>query len=201
MAKYYSQNLESFGPGAKGVGWRSIEAQQNRFLQLSKIISNDTKSFNINDLGCGTGDFYIYLSENYPDFKYAGYDILAPMIRICHEKFNKHKNAVFFQIEPEAIPQKADYSVASGIFNLKYLVQEKIWINHILRVLKIMDETSSKGFAFNMLTSYSDNHLMQDHLYYADPLFFFDHCKRNFSKNVALLHDYDEYDFTLLVRK
>ena len=38
LAKYYSQNLESFGPGAKGVGWRSIEAQQNRFLQLSKIL-------------------------------------------------------------------------------------------------------------------------------------------------------------------
>ena len=38
-------------------------------------------------------------------------------------------------------------------------------------------------------------------LYYADPLDLFDYCKRNFSKNVALLHDYRLYDFTLIVRK
>ncbi len=32
-------------------------------------------------------------------------------------------------------------------------------------------------------------------------LFFFDYCKRNFSKNVALLRNYGLYDFTVLVRK
>ena len=32
-------------------------------------------------------------------------------------------------------------------------------------------------------------------------LFFFDFCKRNFSRNVALLHDYGLYDFTIIVRK
>jgi hypothetical protein len=26
-------------------------------------------------------------------------------------------------------------------------------------------------------------------------------CKRRFSRNVALLHDYDLYEFTVLVRK
>ena len=64
-----------------------------------------------------------------------------------------------------------------------------------------MDRASQKGFAFNMLTIYSDKEYMKDNLYYSDPLFFFDFCKRNFSKNVALLHDYYEYDFTILVRK
>jgi hypothetical protein len=42
---------------------------------------------------------------------------------------------------------------------------------------------------------------MRDDLYYADPLFLFDYCKRNFAKNVALLHDYRIYDFTIIVRK
>ena len=42
---------------------------------------------------------------------------------------------------------------------------------------------------------------MKDHLFYADPCFFFDHCKKHFSKNVALLHDYGMYEFTILVRK
>jgi len=42
---------------------------------------------------------------------------------------------------------------------------------------------------------------MREDLYYADPCFIFDYCKRNFSRNVALLHDYELYEFTIIVRK
>lgn len=54
-----------------------------------------------------------------------------------------------------------------------------------------------------MLTKYSDADRMAERpdLFFGDPLFFFDFCKRNFSRNVALLHDYGLYDFTILVRK
>jgi len=64
-----------------------------------------------------------------------------------------------------------------------------------------MNKKSIKGFAFNMLTKYSDREYMKEYLYYADPLFIFDYCKRNFSKKVALIHDYELYEFTILVRK
>jgi hypothetical protein len=57
------------------------------------------------------------------------------------------------------------------------------------------------GFAFNCLTAYSDAHKMQSYLYYADPCRLFDLCKRRYSRNVALLHDYGLYEFTILVRK
>jgi hypothetical protein len=33
-----------------------------------------------------------------------------------------------------------------------------------------------------------------------DPLRLFDHCKRTFSPDVALLHDYPLWEFTILVR-
>ena len=59
---------------------------------------------------------------------------------------------------------------------------------------------SRRGFAFNLLTSYSDVDRRRPDLYYADPLAYFDHCKRTFSRNVALLHDYGEWEFTILVR-
>jgi hypothetical protein len=42
---------------------------------------------------------------------------------------------------------------------------------------------------------------MRPDLYYADPRAIFDHCKRTFSRWVALLHDYGLYEFTILVRK
>jgi hypothetical protein len=64
-----------------------------------------------------------------------------------------------------------------------------------------MNDLAIRGMAFNFLTKYSDAEFMRPDLYYADPCFFFDYCKKNFSKNVALLHDYKIYDFTILIRK
>jgi hypothetical protein len=64
-----------------------------------------------------------------------------------------------------------------------------------------MNSLSRAGFAFNALTKYSDAEFMRPDLYYADPLFLFDHCKCRYSKFVALLHDYPLYEFTILVRK
>lgn len=54
---------------------------------------------------------------------------------------------------------------------------EKLPAHHV----NVLNRTSSKGFAFNCLTSYSDAEKMRDHLYYADPCEVFDHCKRHYS--------------------
>lgn len=50
-----------------------------------------------------------------------------------------------------------------------------------------------------MLTKYSDKEYLRDNLYYGDPMFIFDYCGT--FKNVALLHDYGLYEFTIIVRK
>ena len=71
----------------------------------------------------------------------------------------------------------------------------------MLGVLDEFNRLSRRGFSSNFLTKYSDAEKMRPDPYYADPLFLFDHCKRNFSRNVALLHDYRLYDFTLVIRK
>lgn len=97
--------------------------------------------------------------------------------------------------------KKTDYSVASGIFNVRLKSPNGIWKKHILDTLDQMDRFSQKGFSFNCLTKYSDKEKMRPYLYYADPLFLFDFCKRKYSKNVALFHDYGLYEFTILVRK
>ena len=63
------------------------------------------------------------------------------------------------------------------------------------------DQLSTKGFAFDVLTLYSDPPLRRPDLHYADPLFWFDRCKRKYSRSVALLHDYPLWEFTVLVGK
>ena len=97
----------------------------------------------------------------------------------------------------------ADYLLAGAIFNIKLEAGYEEWQTFVASSLERMNALCSKGFSFNMLTKYSDADRMAQRpdLFYGDPLFFFDLCKRNFSRNVALLHDYGLYDFTILVRK
>ncbi|MEO6611797.1 MAG: class I SAM-dependent methyltransferase [Chitinophagaceae bacterium] len=198
--KYYEQHLAEHGFTPKGMGWRDGETQAKRFQQLATIIKGD--NFKINDLGCGSGDFLSFLNAKIDNpFTYTGYDKLQQMIEHAAARFNTIGYARFFHISDPLEMQMADYSIASGIFNLKYSSGEEEWLDQIVATIRAMNERSGKGMAFNLLTKYSDKEFMQDYLYYADPLFFFDYCKKNFSRNVALLHDYDEYDFTILVRK
>ena len=201
LNQYYEKNLNTFGPGPKGVGWKNEDAQSGRFAQLLKIIQFN-KEFTINDLGCGVGDLLAYLELNtYPFQSYHGYDCLNVMIGHANARFDAASNARFQKITEASEMMPADYTVASGIFNLKYNTSNKKWLFYIEKTIESMHTCSSKGFAFNILTAYSDKDLQLSHLFYADPLYFFDFCKRKYSKNVALLHDYDEYDFTILVRK
>jgi SAM-dependent methyltransferase len=198
---FYQQRLKENGPGSKGVGWKDDFAQKIRFEQLIKVIQKNT-AFTINDLGCGVGDLVFFLNEKEGyDFKYFGYDVLEEMITNAKKIQANTSYTSFFQISQLNDLQIADYTVASGIFNARHGISDEHWKSHILETIKFMNLKSKKGFAFNALTSYSDKHLMVDELFYADPLWLFDYCKRNFSRHVALLHDYGIYDFTILVRK
>jgi SAM-dependent methyltransferase len=201
IENFYASHLREFGNSAKGVGWKNTEAQYVRFDQLLKVVNTEIP-FSINDLGCGVGELYKYLvSKNLQIQQYNGYDILPEMVQAATDVLSDKSNASFKVIADSSEMSRADYSIESGIFNVKYAAKESDWMHYVLKTLDAMNEKSEKGFSFNLLTKYSDKEFMQEYLYYADPLFYFDYCKRNYAKNVALLHDYTQYDFTILVRK
>ena len=78
---------------------------------------------------------------------------------------------------------------------------DEAWHAHILSSLHGLNGGGRRGFAFNCLTRYSDAALMRPHLFYADPCELFDYCKTRFSRDVALLHDYGLWEFTIAVRR
>jgi len=197
IADYYSDKITTHGNVPAGVDWNGEESQNLRFQQLSKIINKD--GFSLNDIGCGYGAYFDFLNSAYKELSYFGYDISEEMVKAASKAHKTHNKAHFFYTgEPSAAQ---DYSVASGIFNVQLECPEDEWQQYILDTLHMMDKHSSKGFSFNCLTKYSDADKMRDYLYYADPCELFDYCKINFSKDVALLHDYGLYEFTILVRK
>lgn len=198
---YYSAK-ESSKDRARRVGWRDQAAQMVRYEQLAKLIGHaKDEEFSVADLGCGLGDLHSYLTDlGYERMRYRGYDRDVQMIDAARNGVSASRKTVFEQIDSASAVQDVDYVLASGIFNAKFTMSDQEWLDYICMTLDIMDSKSKFGFAFNSLTKYSDYHLMRAELYYADPCFLFDYCKRNFSRDVALLHDYQEYDFTIIVR-
>ena len=199
-ASYFSLKINNYKDVPLGVDWNSIDAQEIRQDQVLKILST-SKKFSINDIGCGYAHLFDYLKiKKYSDFKYYGIDISPHMI-IQAEKRNKNTDINLRLINSINEIDIADYSVASGLFNMKQSVPNNEWQAYITECLVQINKKSEKGFSFNMLTSYADKKLMRPDLYYGDPLFYFDFCKKNFSNNISLLHDYGLYDFTILVRR
>ena len=198
VESYYSDKIEVHGPTAQGVDWNSPDSQRLRFVQLLKLVDRN-QPFTINDYGCGYGALADYLrSEGYA-FQYLGFDISRKMIAKANELHAAMQGVIFVGKERDL--READYTVASGIFNVKLKAATEAWEGYMLRTLERISSLSKRGFAFNVLTKYSDAEFQRPDLYYADPLFLFDHCKTKFSRFVSLLHDYPLYEFTILVRK
>lgn len=197
VADYYEKKIKQYGETAQGVDWNGEESQILRFEQLSKVIDcND--NFSVNDLGCGYGAFYDFLSLKYDSFTYYGYDICEEMINVARSRYIGKEINFFVSDKPV---ESADFSIASGIFNVRLECDDNRWWEFIKKTLNFMNQCSVKGFSFNCLTAYSHKDKMRDYLYYADPCFVFDYCIKTFSRNVTISHGYKLYEFTVLVKK
>jgi SAM-dependent methyltransferase len=198
VANYYVDKLACHGATARGVDWNSEASQALRFAQLCRVMQG-RGPLTLNDVGCGYGELCDYLARKGFDVDYLGIDIAPAMIAAARSRARPAPRTRFAE---GAVPDRvADYAVASGIFNVRLATPDAEWLAHVLEALDVLNGSSRLGFAFNCLTSYSDPERKRPDLYYADPLALFDHCKRRYSREVALLHDYGLYEFTLIVRK
>lgn len=198
IAAYYANRLRQYGETARGVDWNEAGSQQLRFEQLAKVV-DEISNVTLNDLGCGYGAMAAWLGARYPGMSYLGVDISEDMICAATRRYKNNPGVRFIRsAEPDRV---ADYGVASGIFNVRLGCSDTDWLRHLEATLDTLDRTSRFGFAFNCLTSYSDREKRRPDLYYANPSALFDWCKSRYSRNVALLHDYDLYEFTILVKK
>lgn len=198
VARYYTDKIQRYGSEPRGVDWNGHEGQVLRFAQLCKVLDPNAP-FSVTDVGCGYGSLLEFLGPHFQSFNYVGVDISDAMIDAATQLHVDKPHACFeLGTQPS---QPTDFAVASGIFNVKLESSDSAWHSYIEATLENMHEFTTKGFAFNCLTSYSDADRMRPDLHYANPCELFDLCKRKYSRNVALLHDYGLYEFTILVRK
>jgi len=152
----------------------------------------------VNDWGCGYGAMFGYLDGVFGTAmtRYTGYDISQEMLAAAKTKCADAR-AVF--VNGGDVTTEADYTFVSGTFNVKLEASDEEWDAYIKRHLEAMYAKSSRGIAFNLLTSHVD--WKQDNLFYADPGNFVDFCKRQLSRYVTLVHDYQLFEWTMLVTR
>ena len=195
---YYTSKVTAHGPTPQGVDWNSREGQVERFEQLLKLCDRGS-AYSLIDLGCGYGALLDHLRAVGDSVLYRGLDISEAMISEARAHHPDEPPATF--AVGATIDQPADYVVASGIFNVKQKALDEIWHEYILETLEQMSRMSTRGFAFNLLTSSSEPERRRPDLHYAAPCRLFEACQRRFTRHVGLLHDYGLWEFTILVRK
>ncbi len=197
IALYYTKKIVRYGPTAAGVDWSCSLTQEMRFVQLLKLCDVKTP-LSINDLGCGYGALVGFISRRHRRAKvnYWGVDLSSAMVSEARKAFNV-SNA---QFSVGGTPARcADYTVASGIFNVKLEHTDEKWTQFIQQTLDTMRESSRKGFAVNFLTPLPGGETGKPELYRAPPELWYRHCKEAFGANVTVVENYGMREYTLLV--
>ncbi len=147
---YYSEKLKRYGATARGVDWPSAASQYLRFVQLLRICDFG-RPFSINDFGCGYGALLEYFEFRPPNvaIRYHGVDISPPMIEAAELRW-KHNKQATFSIGSEC-PDLADYSLASGVFNVKLDWPVEAWESYVKSILIDLRAKSRRGIAVNFM--------------------------------------------------
>jgi SAM-dependent methyltransferase len=196
ISTFMEELLDREGQTPLGVGWPNRENQETRFAQLMRLIDADAPGFTVNDLGCGFADLYGFIrARGLPMRAYRGYDLSEKMLEVARGRVGPEAEL----IQAGRLTQPADYSFACGVFNTRLEASDEEWLEYVKSVIRDLDGHSTRGFAFNSLTTYVE--WREDHLFYGDPTELFRFCKEEISSRVALLHDYALWEWTILVRR
>src|SRR3954468_11863158 len=168
--RYYASKAREHGATARGVDWNSEASQRTRFDQFARLLDDPAPGapplasaprtsplaprFSVNDYGCGYGALVEWLGGAGRSYRYHGFDLAPEMIALARERHAG--NAACRFTSSAADLAVADYTVASGIFNVKQDTPAAEWDAYVFDVIERMAALSRSGFAFNILTLDSD---------------------------------------------
>jgi SAM-dependent methyltransferase len=194
---YYEAKLARHGASPRGVDWSCRATQELRFVQLLKIC-DFAAPFSLNDIGCGYGALCGFLGERYPEatIDYLGLDLSPAMVHRARRLYGGGAQRRF--VVGQGIPRVADYSVASGIMNVKLAHSRHRWETYVATILRDMHQTSCKGFAVNFMAPASS---AEEQLYRTSRDRWVGYCEGQLRCSVQPVTGYGLREFTLLVRR
>lgn len=199
IADYYTGKVKKFGATPLGVDWTCVPTQEMRFVQLLKQC-DFTAAFSLNDLGCGYGALLSYLDWRHAGctVDYLGVDLSEAMLRRARRLWRDRSNVSF--AHGHASPRLADYSVASGIFNVQLDQPRDVWERFIAATLDQLHRTSRRGFSVNFINAPNARRPDRQGVYYTTPEPWMRYCTAQFRATTEVIDGYGLREFTLIVR-
>lgn len=194
---YYTRKVRTFGATPLGVDWPSTPSLELRLVQLLKVC-DFAAPFSLNDLGCGYAAALDLIERHWPanQVDYLGVDLSAEMIAHARRRWH-HRPGTEFIVGHEC-GRVADYSIASGLFNVKLDHSPQLWIPHVQATLQELDRSSRKAFAVNFMLPAAAAGTPE--LYGSAPEPWAAYCATVLGRPVELVQGYGLPEFTLLVR-
>lgn len=199
VERYYASKLARYGATPLGVDWSCAPTQELRFVKLLNVC-DFRAPFSLNDIGCGYGALLGFLRRRHksPSVDYLGLDLSEDMISQARALWINRRRSRF-AVGHEA-DRNADYSVASGIFNVKLSATTDEWEIFIEHTLDQMGATSRRGFAANFLKILPNQYGGPAELYRSHISRWQKYCHAQYSAHVDVLEHHAGREFTLLVR-
>ena len=199
IARYYTAKIERHGATPAGVDWPEARTQELRFAQLL-LVCDWHDRFRLADIGCGYGALIGYLERTRPqaDIDYLGVDLSETMIAKARKLWRKAPRAEF-EVGSSS-PRVVDYSVASGIFNVRIDEPMRLWQRFVAETLRAMAATSRRGFAVNFLKPLPRGTDTVPELYRPQPARWAGFCESELGCRVELVRDYGLREITMLAR-
>jgi SAM-dependent methyltransferase len=194
VVAHYERQLRSHGPTARGMDWKDEASQRLRFAMLCGVCDLDGKS--LCELGCGVGHLYDWLREQRIDARYTGIDLSEEMVAQARRR---HPAVSFARRDVLLDPVRDVYDVVvcSGLFHVKLDHPEDDWRPFVDAVVRRMYAMSRVGIAFNLMSDQVD--FRSPTLFYANPAWILDLCRRELSRFVVVRHDYPLHEYTVYV--
>lgn len=193
VAAVYHCTLEEHGRSANGVAWTDAAGQIRRFEVLTAAVEGGMP-LSVNDVGCGYGALFPFLAARFSLAAYCGTDVCEAMVETAQATISDPR-ARFVQ---SALPvAAADWSLASGTFNISAGADDRVWIALVEEVLAAMAARSRLGFAFNMLRP----ERRDDYLWGSDPEPWIEFCRDRLGGAVNLSEWPGGGEWSLVVRR
>src|SRR5260370_7559677 len=196
VAGYYTRKIQRYGATPLGVDWTCLATQALRFVQLLRVCKFPA-GFSLNDVGCGYGALVGYLAQYHADTEidYLGIDLSVAMIRRA-KRLHRQRRLVAF-VNGSISPRVADYSIASGIFNVKLNHSTDLWEHFVRKTIIDMHATSRRGFSVNFMAPQSPGQPVQPELYRSTPGRWVTFCRQELGWFAEVLAEYAMRKFTL----
>jgi SAM-dependent methyltransferase len=186
----YNERLLKFGVSPEALGWGGgRERQSLRFrVAMEFILFEKRPVVSVLDVGCGFGDFGVWLKQNIPNIEYYGIDINPSLIEEGRKNYGLNLSVTDVNSLPNA---SFDLVVANGIFNFR--LQNESHEEYVQNMLGRFMEIARIGIAVDFMSSFVD--FRHSGAFHCPESLIIETIKSR-TKRYVVRNDYLDYEYT-----